>query len=71
MFLGTKSYGSCQRVRIVDILFETNIFENHEYMCFEIFLDLIIIWNCWRNIKYDEHQFEIFLYLIYLYSRIL
>ena len=71
MFLGTKSYGSCQWVRIVDILFETNIFENHEYMCFKIFLDLIIIWNCWRNIKYDEHRFEIYLYLIYLYSRIL
>ena len=45
MYLGTKSYDPCQRVRIVEILLETNIFENHEYLCFKTFMDLIIIWN--------------------------
>ena len=40
-------------------------------MCFKIFVDLIMIWDCLRNIKYDEHRFEIDLYPIYLYSRIL
>ena len=67
MFLGTKSYDPYQRVRIVEILLETNIFENHEYLCFKTFMDLIIIWNCLRNKKYDEYRFEIYLYVIYLY----
>ena len=71
MFLKTKSYYPYQQVRIVDILFETNIFENHEYMCFEIFVYLIMIWTCLRNRKYDELWFEIYLYLIFLYSKIL
>ena len=35
-------------------------------MCFKIFVDLIMIWNCLRNIKYDEHQFEIYLYILFI-----
>ena len=30
-----------------------------------------MIWNCLRNIKYDEHWFKIYLSLIFLVSRIL
>ena len=71
MFLGTKSYGPCQQVRIVEILFETKNFENHEYKCFETFVNLIMICNCLSNRRYIKHWFEIYLYLIYLYSRIL
>ena len=35
-------------------------------MCFKIFVDLIMIWNCLRNRKYDEHQFEIYLYILFI-----
>ena len=45
-------------------------------ICFFFFLKkkiggLTMIWNCLRNRKYDEHLFEIYLSLIFLYSRIL
>ena len=35
-------------------------------MCFKIFVDLIMIWNCLRNKKYDEHQLEIYLYILFI-----
>ena len=35
-------------------------------MCFKIFVDLIMILNCLRNIKYDEHQYEIYLYILFI-----
>ena len=35
-------------------------------MCFKIFVDLIIIWNFLRNIKYDEYWFEIY-FISYLF----
>ena len=35
-------------------------------MRFKIFVDLIMIWNCLRNMKYDEHQFEIYLYILFI-----
>ena len=38
-------------------------------MCFKIFVDLIMIWNCLRNMKYDEYQFEIYLYILFICTR--
>ena len=35
-------------------------------MCFKIFVDLIMIWNFLSNRKYDEHQFEIYLYILFI-----
>ena len=44
--------------------------ENHEYLCFKTFVDLIMIRNCLRNIKYDEQRSKIYFYVIYSYSTI-
>ena len=35
-------------------------------MCFKIFVNLIMIWNCLRNRKYDEYLFEIYLYILFI-----
>ena len=33
-------------------------------MCFKIFVDFIMIWDCLRNKKYDEHLSEIYILFI-------
>ena len=37
-------------------------------MCFKIFVDLVMICDCLRNIKYDEHGLK-YIYILFIYTQ--